>query len=551
VGLTEAAIKTTETPSEWIEKHFYVPDPRDPLTGERLPAGPLRLAPHQRKIIDAALEKDENGNFKYATIVYSAPKKSGKSAITSAVILFMAYHNPNSYLACVANDGKQSADRLYMPIYTCFRLHREMGGIFKDVKPKLESVVLPNFSKIEAVNVDAAGEAGSQPLMVSLSELWGFTTEKKRRMFVEMSIPATLYGKAIRWIETYAGYKGQSELLEQIYTTGFINGEPHPDFLDLVGRDGPVVKINKAASIFVYWDTEPRMVWQNHEFYVAEAAILAPTEFRRIHRNEWVSSMDSYIQSSWWDACEDEALPILTNKDTPVVVGIDMAVTGDCAALVAVSRHPFFPDTKIAVRAVRIFNPALTSGIINQELLIRPVIEDWYRRFNVLCWVYDPHEMAKLVQDMLREGYGWFKAFGQQQPRAIADKHLYDMIVNRQVAWNRLTTEGDVGFRGAPGETLYKHLTQAGAKIAGDAYRLEKLTANAHIDGAVAASQAAFQVMKLVLSNNEFDEKHLIRKLQYGEITPDEFSKQMQATHPELVARAFQEYLQKGGKLNG
>jgi len=31
------AVKTEETPSQWIERHFYVPDPRDPITGEQFP----------------------------------------------------------------------------------------------------------------------------------------------------------------------------------------------------------------------------------------------------------------------------------------------------------------------------------------------------------------------------------------------------------------------------------------------------------------------------------------------------------------------------------
>ena len=846
----------------------------------------MRLSEHQKKIIDEALSKKENGDFKYSTVIYSAPKKSGKSAITSAVILYMAYHNPNSFLACIANDGKQSADRLYLPIYTCFRLHRELGGIFSEVKPKLESVILPNYAKIEAVTVDAAGEAGSQPLMVAFcfdeeteiltkegwkrydqyslddefvtlneegyleyqrpshiniteyngpmhllesrryslcvtpnhrlygkfngkltkfekrtveetrqlssyhlrvetrgilqkeenvpeyviipatkrrpeykipiklylkllgwylsegcthkgdtimlaqsqkseyfqeiwdlvtemgytphvwkgtdaivfydtrlakhfkqfglahekfipkwikelpkeyldimldtywkgdgykagpaylkggsliyatnspqlrddlmelavlqgsyvsvttyqdkrwglplytvnvkkridgersvgatkkkwktipysgtihcptvpngvvivrrhgkvhaqgqSELWGFDTESKKRMFSELTLPPTLYGKAIRWIETYAGYKGKSELLEQIYETGYINGMPHPDF-DLVGRDGPVVKYNPAASMFVYWDTEPRMIWQSKEYYVQEAAILSPSEFRRIHRNEWVSAMNSFIESSWWDACEDNAIPLLKDgSDTPVVVGIDMAVTGDCAALVAVTRHPFLPDTNIAVRAVRIFNPAHSSGIIDQEKLIRPVLEEWFNRYNVICWVYDPHEMAKLAQDMARAGLGWFKPFGQQNPRTIADKLLYDMIVTKHIAWNRHTTQGDVGYRGDSQETLYRHMTQAGAKVFGSTYRLEKLSNRTHIDGAVALSQATFQCMKLIIGNSEFDEKHLIRKLQYGLMSVDEFSEQMRQSHPELVARAVQDYLKE--KQNG
>lgn len=873
--------KKTETPSEWIEKHFYVPDPRDPVTGETLPPGPLRLAEHQKRIIDEALSRDKYGRLKYSTVVYSAPKKSGKSAITSAVVLYVAHQNSNAFVACLANDGKQSADRLYGPIYTCFRLHRQLGGIFKDVQPNKIETTLPNYTTIEAVPCDAAGEAGAQPILtawcfdeeteiltrdgwkrydqysyedafatvnkfgeieyqhpthihrsfyagemylldsrrVSLcvtpnhklygkfgydiyelrkntwekrlakdvvngkgeyglrietqgyvgeydpvpieivipatkrkpelripielylkflgwylaegcthkgdtimlaqskasayyeeikdtiselgfefhewsgtralifydarlakhlkplgkahkkyiptwikrlppkyinillesywkgdgckadtafikygtkkyatnspqlrddlmelaviqgnyvsvttyqdkrwglpvftisvkmykdgnryvgvknkkwqkilydgvihcptvpngtvivrrhgkvhsqgnSEVWGFESDSKKRLFSELTVPPTLYGKAMRWIESYAGYVGKSELLENLYIMGFLEGEPHPDFSDLQGKLGSVVRVNEAAGMFVYWDTEPRMPWQVAEYYEKEAAILKPTEFRRIHGNEWVSPMSSFVEDTWWDACHDARLPALQDGDrTPVVVGIDMAVSRDCAALVAVTRDPFFSDTKVAVRAVRIFNPKKFGGIIDQEDMIRPVIEDWARRWNVVCWVYDPHEMAKLAQDLVRAGLGWFKPFGQTNPRAVSDKQLYDMIVHRQISWNKDTTMGDVGARGSSGETLYKHITQAGAATNNESYRLEKLSSNTKIDAAVALSQAAFVAMKLAIGNTEFGEESLIRKLQNREISLGEFSARVRDTYPQLQER--------------
>lgn len=531
-NLTQAS-EPADSPSEWIEKNFLVYDPRDPVTGEDLSAGPIRLASHQKRIIDAALARNPDGTFKYTTIVYSAPKKSGKSALSSAVALWMATQRENSFVACLANDGKQANDRLFGPIATCIRLHRQMGGIFAGIRPKIGEVTLENFTKIEAVPCDAAGEAGSQPLATFWSELWGFKTPAKKQLFVEMTVPPTLYGHAIRWIETYAGHVGDSELLEQIYESGFINGSPHPDFMDLVGKDGPVVCENVAAGMFVYWDTEPRMPWQTDEYYKREMAMHPPAEFNRIHRNQWVSPANSFIECEWWDACRDNSLPELVSKKTPVVVGIDMAVTGDCAALVAVTRSPMDAIGSIAVRGVKIFKPSQVGGEIDQERLIRPVIEDWFNRWNVICWVYDPREMAKLAQDMNRAGFGWFKPFSQTTLRAIADKQLHDMIMQRQIVWGS-NTEGDVNKPVGKEETLYKHITQAGAVTSGDSFRLEKLSNSAHIDAAVALSQATYTAMKLAINNRESDVDELIRLLQRREISLDEFSKRVQALHPKL-----------------
>lgn len=528
----------TERPSDWIETHFLVPDPRDVKTGENLPAGPIRLTEHQRRIVNEALSKKEDGSFKYSTVVYSAPKKSGKSALTSAVMFYMAWHNANSYVVCAANDGKQSADRLYAPIYTCLRLHKQVRGPMQGIEPNLSEVILPNYTKIEAIPCDAAGEAGSQPLFVAFSELWAFETERKRRLFTEMTLPPTLHGRAMRWIETYAGYAGVSALLEGIYETGFIQGSPHPDFLDLQGRDGPVVRVNEAAGLFVYWDSEPRMVWQSSRYYEQEAALLPPAEFQRIHRNQWVSPIGAFIEEGWWKDCENPALSPLRDGDkTPVVVGIDMSVSRDCAALVAVTRDPFNPGTGVAVRAVRIFSPKQHGGIIDQEMLIRPVIEDWAKRWNVVCWVYDPREMSKLAQDLVRAGLGWFKPFGQQNPRAISDKQLHDMVMHKEITWNRHTTLGDVGEPGTTQETLYRHMTQAGATTRGESYRLEKLSNSAKIDGAVALSQAAYVAMSLAIGNAEGNPQNLVRLLQTHQISVEEFSRRVVDVAPQLKER--------------
>lgn len=539
MGLQQEVRRQEEKPSDWIERNFWVPDPRDPVTGEfdGVP-GPIKLAQHQRDIVNEALSRDKEGKLKYSTVIYSAPKKSGKSALTSAVIMYMAHTNPYSALYCLANDGKQANDRLYGPISKAYDLHRSGRGPLADENPTLLKVRLSNGSQIEPLPVDAAGEAGSQPLMTAWSELWGYETPNKRKMWTEMTIPPTLYGYALRWIETYAGYKGVSELLEQLYQTGFVDGEPHPDFLHLQGRDGPVVRTNERAGMFVYWDTEHRMPWQTKAYYRQEAEILPATEFDRIHNNMWVSPQDNFIREEWWDACESLDLPILQSKTTPVVVGIDMAETGDCAALVAVTRDPFTPDSAVAVRGVRIFNPKRLGGIIDQEKDVRPVIEEWAAKWNVVCWVYDPREMSKMAQDLTRDGLGWFRKFGQTNPRAVADKALYDMVISRQISWNRETTEGDVGYAGdSHQDTLRKHITLAGANTNNESRRLVKLSNTTKIDAAVALSQASQICMELALNNDELNVEKLIRQYQRHEISEDEFTQRVRQANPRLVER--------------
>jgi hypothetical protein len=106
--------------------------------------------------------------------------------------------------------------------------------------------------------------------------------------------------------------------------------------------------------------------------------------------------------------------------------------------------------------------------------------------------------------------------------------------MHRQIRWSRWGTEGDVGFKGGPEHTLYRHITQAGSETTSGAYRLAKLAAGVHIDSAVAASMAVHHVMKWDLTNLENNITSLISRLARGEIRQEEFSRLVRSQHPEL-----------------
>src|SRR3990167_9386866 len=74
-------IETRTDPVQWIEKNFYIPETKnDPKL-----KGRLQLMPYQRDALYEALSRDENGDYKYAIIIWSDIKKSIKSTIAAAV----------------------------------------------------------------------------------------------------------------------------------------------------------------------------------------------------------------------------------------------------------------------------------------------------------------------------------------------------------------------------------------------------------------------------------------------------------------------------------
>lgn len=474
------------TPGDWIEKHFLIDRPRDPVTAEVYGEGPIILSEYQKRILAAALERDADGKFKYDTIVWSEPKKSGKTALAAAVTLYMAATTKSSNIYCLANDGKQSQDRIFKAMDRCITLHNKHGGMFEGVRPiwAPPSFKLTNGTIVEAIPCDAAGEAGSEPLMTVWSEMWGYKQEAKERLWTEMTIPPTLYGYAIRWVESYAGYEDESTVLWNLYDNGVNHGVRHPQLMDLP------VYVNGRQ--FTFWSHEHRMPWQTKEYYENEVKLLFPNEYLRIHENRWVSATSSLLESMiTWDRCQNTKLagPLPAGDMTPMVIALDASVSGDASAIVGVTRNPDdewdAPIRRVAVRHVSVYYPP-SGGKINYSETMEPEIRLLVERYNVYKVVYDPYQLHKMCTDLRMEGVAAFDEFDQGRRRSKADKQLYDMIIMRQISH-----DGDPELR--------KHIQACAAKSEGqnNTLRFVKKANGRPIDLAVALSMATDEVLRL------------------------------------------------------
>ena len=175
------------------------------------------LTDEQREVLRLAFAFDEDGRLPWDTIIYSTVKKSGKTTLNGALTLAWGFTQeaPNEILI-LANDLEQSLARVY----------RTMEGIIEhNPELKLEAEVLQkqifldNGTTITAISGDYQGAAGSNHGWISYDELWAYTSESSRRLFEELtSVPTRK--NSIRFITTYAGFEGESELLMSIYKQG-------------------------------------------------------------------------------------------------------------------------------------------------------------------------------------------------------------------------------------------------------------------------------------------------------------------------------------------
>lgn len=490
---------------DWAHEDFRIPQ-----TGK-----PIVLAPHQVAILRLVFTRGADSHLPYRVFVYSTIKQSGKSTIAGLAMQWYAEtQQRQSELYCIGNDKEQAKNRSFREVRYSIELNPSYDQQRRRVVGEWDCANAESMrctrtgTILRALAVDAKGEAGGKPALQTWTELWGYEHEEAKRFWEELT-PIPTIPDSMRIVETYAGYLGESQLLHDLYEQGheghqLTAGElsertgcplgvfeeaPNPE--DLV----PIWE-NLATSLLMYWDTgikARRMPWQKGEraeqYYREQESTLPRPAWLRLHMNEWSSAETSFIQAEWWEACKDLTLPSLEPGDkTPVVLGVDAATTGDCFAIVAVTRHPLYHD-RPAVRKVAVFDPKESAGGVvsyeEAENFLRQTCKD----FNVVQIAYDPYQLEAMMQRLRKDQVAWCEPFNQAGDRLRADRGLYDMILTKTIYH-----DGN--------ERLKQHILNAGAKVQKDedsTMRLVKVSPNRKIDAAVATSMAVARCLYLMI----------------------------------------------------
>ena len=481
--------------TDFAREDFYI------AGDDYAPAQTIKLLPHQIAILNFMFNPPEEyvpdiGYFQ--TLVYSCPKKSGKSAMSSLVTRWVAETwNKYGQIFCLANDYEQARGRVYQQVIESIMLDpnynrgkREIPGRWRIIDR--EALHIPSGTKIKAVAADYKGEAGSNPTLTLWDELWGFSSEASHRLWEEMT-PVPTRSKSVRFISTYAGFQDESDLLFDLYQQG-TDPEQGAVRVDIPGwpfEDPSPIYINKQASLCMYWDTGSiarRMPWQTPEYYIVQANALRPQAFDRLHNNFWTTSTESFLPLEWWNSCYDEDIarqPI--NQHTSCVIGVDASVTNDCTVLVLMSKHPN-QERGVTVRAGKIWKPTNANPMNYSEPEgLKETIIEWCKKFNVVEITYDAFQLHSLMTDLRIDGIAWCRPFAQGGDRNRADKQLYDLIRDR-----RISHYGD--------PDMFEHLKNAGAKSSKEEdtrFRIVKKTTKGKIDYVVAMSMAAYECLRL------------------------------------------------------
>ena len=266
---------------------------------------PFALTDHQRVILRLAFAFDKDGRLPWDTILYSTVKKSGKTTINGAVTLAWAFTQeaPNEILV-LANDLEQSLARVFNTMEGIIEHNPELK---QEAEVQSKNIYLANGTTISAISGDYAGAAGSNHGFISYDELWAYVSESSTRLWEELT-PVPTRKNSVRFISTYAGFEGESELLLNLYKQAVTKDE-HPEGQgERLHPDLPIYA-NRDARIFAYWDHEPRMPWQTEAYYQSQKKTLRPGTYLRLHENQWTTSESTFITPEMWDSCVSQSLP--------------------------------------------------------------------------------------------------------------------------------------------------------------------------------------------------------------------------------------------------
>ncbi len=414
----QAALTPTEPPGD-NRLARYVGDPlaffealTNPETGK-----PFEVYDVEARFLREAFTLTEQGALPYPELVFSAPKKSGKTTIAAVAVLYVVRVLGGRFAEayCVANDFDQAQGRVFQQ---CARLIEASPLLRGTAKITGEVITFPDTgATITALPADYAGAAGANPNITVFDELWAYVSESARRLFDEM-VPVPTRRVSVRLTVTYAGFEGESTLLEELHDRGTAGEEIAP-------------RLFRSQDLLCFWSHDLVAPWQTEAWVEQMRRSLRPSAFTRMILNRFAAGESGFVELEWWDACTDPNVrPVVAHHDLPVWVGIDASVKRDASAIVAVTWDGETRRVRLVAHAV--FRPTPEEPI-DFEDQIEATVSDFAKRFRVEQAWYDPFQMVASAQRLAKAGLP-LEEFPQSVPNlTAASQNLYDLIKGRNL----------------------------------------------------------------------------------------------------------------------
>ena len=428
---------------------------------------PFQLLPAERAFLNHAFLTDASGRLVYPEQVFSAPKKSGKTGFAALHTLTMCLLFGGQYAEgyCVANDLEQAQGRVFLAIKRIVESSPELRAIARVFSDRVEFPI--TGASIAALASDYAGAAGANPTISTFDELWGYTSERSRRLWDEM-VPPPTRKIACRLTTTYAGFEGESTLLEELYKRGLAQPQ--------IGAD-----LHAGDGLLMFWSHVPVAPWQSVEWVEQMRRQLRPNAFLRMIENRFVSTESTFVDPEWIDRCVDPSWsPVVIDKTLPVYVGCDASVKKDSTAIAAVTFDSSV--NKVRLVAHRIFQQTQAEPL-DFEKTVEATLRGLCGRFAVKGIFFDPYQMASVARRLAAAGL-------PMREYTQTTDHLTEMGSNLY----ELVKGGNIIFY--PDDAIKLAMNRAVAKETPRGWKITKEKQSHKIDIVIAMAMAALAAVE-------------------------------------------------------
>jgi len=445
------------SPISFIETVLRDPESRKPFV----------LSAAEQQFLAFAFVLDDNGRLKYPELVFGAIKKSGKTTLAALIMITMVllYGGRFAEGYCVANDLEQAVSR----VFTMVRRVCEASPLLRAIaRITADRVFFPALdASIVAIASDAPSAAGGNPTISCFDELWGSVSERSRRLWDEM-IMSPARRISCRLTVSYAGFSGESVLLEELYKRGCALPEVGPS-------------LHAGDGMLFAWHCEPTQPWQTEAWLAEMRRSLRPSAYARMICNEFVSSESAFVDMQAWDACVVPGLVALReDKQLHVWIGVDASVKRDSTALVACAYNKQAKCVRLV--AHKTFTPSADDPI-NFEATVEATILEWRERFMLRKVWFDAYQMQASAQ-RLAKAHIKIEEYPQTLGNLTqATSNLFDLINQRQ-----LVLYPDAAMRLAVSRAIISENSRG--------WKLDKLKQAHKVDVVVALSMACLAAVR-------------------------------------------------------
>jgi hypothetical protein len=215
---------------------------------------------------------------------------------------------------------------------------------------------------------------------------------------------------------SYAGYVGESDLLESLYQKAMAG--------ERVGTD-----LYRNGSMLAYWTHELRAPWQTETWLEQMREASRPNAFARLFLNQWVTASSSFVSLEDWDACTcGDLRPVLFAPELPAWVGVDASVRHDQTAIVATTFDA--PANRVRLMNHVVFRPSPEQPL-DFEGTIVATLEQWMQAYSVRRILADPFQMESVIQRLQKRGWP-IEGYAQSVPNLTeAASNLFQLVRSR------------------------------------------------------------------------------------------------------------------------